>query len=53
VVPLPILYCSPNSVRVVESREMRRTGLVTIIIEMKSVYRILIEYPKGKSAWEL
>jgi hypothetical protein len=41
------LYSSPNIVRVVKSRRMRRVGHVTHIVEGRGVYRVLVGRPEG------
>ena len=42
------LYCSPNIVRVIKSRRMRRAGHVARVGEERGVYRVLVGKPKGK-----
>ena len=42
------LYCSPNIVRVVKSRRMRRAGHVARMGEGRGVDRILVGKPEGK-----
>ena len=42
------LYCSPNVVRVIKLRRMRRAGRVVRMGERRSVYRILVGKPEGK-----
>jgi hypothetical protein len=42
------LYCSPNSVRVIKSKRIRRTGHVAKMGEGKGVYRVLVGKPEGK-----
>ena len=42
------LYSSPNIVRVIKSRRMRRAGYVARMGEERGVYRILVEKPEGK-----
>jgi len=44
------LYSSPNILRVIKSRRMRWAGHVARMGEEKSVYRILVEKPGGKSS---
>jgi hypothetical protein len=43
------LYNSPNIVRVIKSRRMRWVGHVARIGERKSLYRVLVGKPKGKT----
>jgi hypothetical protein len=45
---LHILYSSPNIIRKIKSRRMRRVGHVSCMGEEKKVYRILVEKPEGK-----
>ena len=42
------LYCSPNIVRVIESRRMRWAGHVARIGEERGVYRVLVGKPEGR-----
>jgi len=42
------LYCSPNIVRVIKSRIMRRVGHVACMGERRGVYRVLVGKPAGK-----
>jgi len=42
------LYCSPNIVRVIKSRRMRRAGHVARRGEGRGVYRVLVRNPEGK-----
>ena len=42
------LYCSPNIVRVIKSRRMRRVGHVARMGERRGVYRIVVGKPEGK-----
>ena len=42
------LYCSPNIVRVIKSRRMRRVGHVARMGEERGVYRVLVGKPEGK-----
>jgi hypothetical protein len=42
------LYSSPNIVRVIKSRRMRRVGHVARMGEGKGVYRVLVWRPEGK-----
>ena len=42
------LYSSPNIVRVIKSRRMRRTGHVARMGEERGVYRVLVGKPEGK-----
>ena len=42
------LYSSPNIVRVIKSRRMRRAGHVARMGEERGVYRVLEEKPEGK-----
>jgi len=45
---LSYLYCSPNIVRVIKSRRIRRTGNVTCIGERRGVYRVFVGKREGK-----
>ena len=42
------LYSSPNIVRVIKSRRMRRAGHVARMGEERGVYRVLLGKPEGK-----
>jgi len=42
------LYSSPNIVRVIKSRRMRRAGHVARMGEKRGVYSVLVEKPEGK-----
>jgi hypothetical protein len=42
------LYSSPNIVRVIKSRRMRRAGHVACMVEGRGVYRVLVGRPEGK-----
>jgi hypothetical protein len=42
------LYSSPNIVRAIKSRRMRKAGHVAHIWEGRGVYRALVGMPKGK-----
>ena len=42
------LYSSPNIVRVIKSRRMRRAGHVARMGEERGVYRVLVGEPEGK-----
>jgi hypothetical protein len=42
------LYSSPNIVRVIKSRKMRRAGHVACMGEGRGFYRVLVGKPKGK-----
>jgi len=42
------LYSSPNIVRVIKSRRMRRAGHVACMGEEREVYRVLVGKPEGK-----
>ena len=42
------LYCSPNLVRVIKSRRMRRAGHVARMGEERGVYRVLVGKLEGK-----
>jgi hypothetical protein len=46
------LYSSPNIVRVIKSRRMRRVGHVASTVERRGIYRVLVGKPEGKSTWE-
>ena len=41
------LYCSPNVVRVINSRRMRRSGNVVRMGERRGVFRGLVRKPEG------
>ena len=42
------LYCSPDIVRVIESRRMRWAGHVARMGERRGVYRVMVRIPEGK-----
>jgi len=42
------LYSSPNIVRVIKSRRMRRAGYVALVGEERGVYRVLVRKPEEK-----
>ena len=42
------LYCSPNIVRVIKSRRLRRTGHVARMEEGRSAFKMLTGKPTGK-----
>ena len=42
------LYCSPNIVRVIQSRRMRWAGHVVRMGEERVLYRVLVGKPEGK-----
>ena len=42
------LYCSPNIVRVIKSRRMRRAGHVARMGEEREVYWVLVGKPEGR-----
>ena len=42
------LYSSPNIVRVIKSRRMRRAGYVVRMSEERGVYRVLVGKPEGR-----
>ena len=42
------LYSSPNIVRVIKSRRMRKAGHVARMGERRGVYRVLVGKPEGK-----
>jgi len=42
------LYGSPNIVRVIKSRRMRRAGHVACTGEERGVYRVLLGKPEGR-----
>ena len=42
------LYSTPNIVRVIKSRRMRRAGHVAHMGEEWVLYRVLVEKPEGK-----
>jgi hypothetical protein len=41
-------YSSPNIVRVIKSKRMRRAGHVACMGEGRGVYRVLVGRPEGK-----
>ena len=41
------LYWSPNIIRTIKSRRMRRAGYVAIMGEMRAAYRVLVGRPDG------
>jgi len=43
------LYDSPNLIRVIKSRRMRRVGHVTCVGEKRNACRILVENLKGRT----
>ena len=45
---LNYLYCSPNIVRVIKSRRMRRAWHVARMGERRGAYRVLVWKPEGK-----
>jgi hypothetical protein len=45
---LHILYSSPNIIRQIRSRRMRRAGHVARMGEERKVYRVLVGKPGGK-----
>jgi hypothetical protein len=42
------LYSSPNTLRAIKSRRMRRVGHVGRMRERRGVYRVLVGKPEGK-----
>jgi hypothetical protein len=42
------LYSSPNIIRMMKSRRMRRAGLVAPMGEKRNAYRILVGKPEGR-----
>jgi len=44
-------YCSPNIVRVIISRRMRRAGNVALMGEERGAYRVLVGKPEGGDHW--
>jgi hypothetical protein len=42
------LYASPNIIRIIKSRRMRREGHVACMVEMRNAYSILVGRPEGK-----
>jgi hypothetical protein len=44
------LYCSPDIIKMVESREVRWAGHVAHIGEMRNTYKIFVLKPEGKRA---
>jgi hypothetical protein len=46
------LYSSPNIVRMIKSRRMRRAGHVTRMGEGRCVYMVLVWRPKARDHWE-
>jgi hypothetical protein len=49
---LQSLYSSPNTIRVIKLRRMRRAGHVAQMGERRGFYRILVGRPKGKRTLE-
>jgi hypothetical protein len=49
---LHILYSSPNIIRQIKSRRMRRVGHVACMGEKRNVYRVLMGKPEGKRPLE-
>ena len=43
-----MVYCSPNIVRVIESRRMKWVGRVARMGERRGAYRVLVGKPEGK-----
>ena len=43
------VYCSPNIVRLIKSRRMRRAGNVARMRERRGAYRVLVGKPEGRS----
>jgi hypothetical protein len=46
------LYYSPNIIRMIKSRRMRRAGHVARMGEKRNAYRILMGKPEEKDNWE-
>jgi hypothetical protein len=46
------LYSSPNIVRVIKSRRLRRAGHVARMGEGRGVYRVWLGGPKTRDHWE-
>jgi hypothetical protein len=44
------LYCSPNIVRLINSRKMRWAGHVARMGDRRGAYRVLVGRPEGKRA---
>jgi hypothetical protein len=42
------LYCSPNIVRVINSRRMRWAGHIARMAGRRGLYRVLVGKPEGK-----
>jgi hypothetical protein len=42
------LYSSPNIIRMIKSRRMRRVGYIACMVEMKNLYKILVVKSEGK-----
>jgi hypothetical protein len=42
------LYSSSNTITMIKSRRMRRTGYVSSIGEMRNAYRVLVRKPEAK-----
>ena len=42
------LYCSPNIIRVIESRRLKWVGHVARMWERRGIYRVLMGKPEGK-----
>jgi hypothetical protein len=49
---LHILFSSPNIIRKIKSRRMRRAGHVEHMGEERNVYRVLMGKPEGKTTWK-
>jgi hypothetical protein len=45
------LYSSPNIVRVIKSRSLRWAGHVTLMVEGRGVFRVLVGDPKLRDHW--
>jgi hypothetical protein len=42
------VYFSPNIIRMIKSRRMRREGHVARMVKKRNAYRILVGKPEGK-----
>jgi hypothetical protein len=47
------MYCSPNILRVIKSRRMRRVGHVALTGKRRDVYRVLVGKPEGKRPFRI
>jgi hypothetical protein len=48
------LYSSPDIIRAVKSREIRWTGHIAYLEEMRNLYRMLVGKPEGEATtWNM